>query len=75
MKMASRSIDVISKTNKLHVQHTFFLKTNLDVEHPFCLSLPLFCTNSTPFRGTKTSNLIRLFCFQSLALALGLLST
>ena len=79
MKMASRSIDLISKKKKqiaraLHVQHTFSLKTNLYVEHPFCLSLPLFCTTATLFCETKTSDFIRLFCFQSLALALALLS-
>ena len=124
--------------NKLHVQHTFFSnqpkkKTNLHVQHAFCLSLPLFCTITTLFCRTKTSNFlvthyfcggivvcaypmfcllcscsllfftaahfylagrqhfssshsrfefscfssykIRLFCFQSLALALSLLST
>ena len=36
--MTSRSIDLISKKNKLHVQHTFFLiskKTNLHVQHAF----------------------------------------
>ena len=39
MKMASRSIDLISKKKtNLHVQHTFFLiskKTNLHVQHAF----------------------------------------
>ena len=59
--MASRSIDLISKKNKLHVQHTFFLiskKTNLHVQHGFCLSLPLFCTTTTLFCRTKTSNFL-----------------
>ena len=42
MKMASRSIDLISKKNKsLHEQHTFFLiskkKKNLHVQHTFFL--------------------------------------
>ena len=38
------SIDLISK------------KTNLHVQHAFCLSLPLFCTTTTLFCRTKTSN-------------------
>ena len=45
MKMASRSIDLISKKNKLHVQHTFSSnqqKTNLHVQHAF-LSFPCRC--------------------------------
>ena len=46
MKMASRSIDLISKKKK---------KTNL---HAFCLSLPLFCTTTTQFCRTKTSNIL-----------------
>ena len=61
--MASRSIDLISKKNKLHVQHTFFLiskKTNLHVQHAFCLSLPLFCTTTTLFCWTKTPNCLLL---------------
>ena len=61
--MASRSIDLISKKNKLHVQHTFFsnlnsTKTNLHVQHAFCLSLPLFCITTTLFCRTKTSNFL-----------------
>ena len=38
MKMASRSIDLISKKTTLHEQHTFFLiskTTNLHVQHAF----------------------------------------
>ena len=46
MKMASRSIDLISK------------KTNLHVRHAFCLSLPLFCTTTTLSCRTKTSNVL-----------------
>ena len=45
MKMASRLIDLISKKNKLHVQHTFSSnqqKTNLHVQHSF-LSFPCRC--------------------------------
>ena len=136
MKMASRSIDLISKKTNCTCSTLFFLiskKTNLHVQHAFCLSLPLFCTTTTLFCRTKTSNFlvthyfyggivvcaypifcllcscsllfftaahfhlagrqhfslshsrfefscfssykIRLFCFQSLALALSLLST
>ena len=61
MKMASRSMDLISqkkKKNKLHVQHNFFLisnKTNLHVQHAFCFSLPMFCTTTTLFCRTKSS--------------------
>ena len=43
------------------MQHNFFLisnKTNLHVQHAFCLSLPLFCTTTTVFCGTKTSNFL-----------------
>ena len=39
----------------------FFLvskKTNLHVQHPFCLSLPLFCTTTTLFCRTKTPNFL-----------------
>ena len=136
MKMASRSIDLISKKTNCTCSTLFFLiskKTNLHVQHAFCLSLPLFCTPTALFCRTKTSNFpvthyfyggivvyaypivcllcscsllfftaahfrfagrqhvslshrrfecscfssykIRLFCFQSLALALSLLST
>ena len=39
MKMALRLTDLISKKNKSHVQHTFFLlvskKANLHVQHAF----------------------------------------
>ena len=45
MEMASRLIDLISKKNKLHVQHTFSSnqqKTNLHVQHAF-LSFPCRC--------------------------------
>ena len=47
--------------NRLHVQYTFFLisrKINLHVQHAFCLSLPLFCTPTTLFCRTKTSNFL-----------------
>ena len=59
MKMASRLIDLTSKKNKMHVQHTFSSnkqKTNL---HAF-LSFPCRCffTTSTLFCTTKTSNLL-----------------
>ena len=64
--MASRSIDLISKI-KLQVQHALFFliskKTNIHVQHAFCPSLPLFCTTTTLFRRTKTSNfLVTHFC-------------
>ena len=66
MKMASRSIDLISKI-KLQVQHALFFliskKTNMHVQHAFCPSLPLFCPTTTLFRRTKTSNfLVTHFC-------------
>ena len=59
MKMASRSIDLISKKNKLHVQHTFFSnqqnkkKTNLHVQHAFCLFLRCFAQLQRCFVGLK----------------------
>ena len=60
MKMASRSIDLISKKKKTNCTCStlFFLisnKTNLHVQHAFCLSLPLFCTTTTLFCRTKLS--------------------
>ena len=33
-------------------------KTNLHVQHPFCLSFPLFCTTTTLFCRTKTPNFL-----------------
>ena len=42
----SRSIDLINK------------KTNLHVQHAFCLFLPLFCTTTMQFCTTKTSNFL-----------------
>ena len=59
MKTASRSIDLISKKNKLHVQHTFFSnqqnkkKTNLHVQHAFCLFLRCFAQLQRCFAGLK----------------------
>ena len=44
--MASRLLNLISKKTNLHVQHAFFL------------SLLLFCTTTTLFCRTKTSNLL-----------------
>ena len=48
--------------NKLHVQYTFFSnqekKTNLHVQHAFCLSLPLFCATTMLFCRAKTSNFL-----------------
>ena len=44
MKMASRSIDLISKKNKFALEHAF--------------SLPLFRTTTTLFCRTKTSNFL-----------------
>ena len=57
--MASRSTDLISKKTNCTCSTLFFLiskKTNLHVQHAFCLSLPLFCTPTTLFCRTKTSN-------------------
>ena len=59
MKMAS--IDLISKKTNCTCSTLFFLiskKTNLHVQHAFCLSLPLFCTTTTLFCRTKTSNFL-----------------
>ena len=59
--MASRSIDLISKKTNCTCSTLFFLiskKTNLHVQHAFCLSLPLFCTTTTLFCRTKTSNFL-----------------
>ena len=59
--MASRSIDQISKKTNCTCSTLFFLiskKTNLHVQHAFCLSLPLFCTTTTLFCRTKTSNFL-----------------
>ena len=42
----SRTIDLINK------------KTNLHVQHAFCLFLPLFCTTTMQFGKTKTSNIL-----------------
>ena len=61
MKMASRSIDLISKKTNCTCSTLFFLiskKTNLHVQHAFCLSLPLFCTTTTLFCRTKTSDFL-----------------
>ena len=59
--MASRSIDRISKKTNCTSSTLFFLvskKTNLHVEHAFCLSLPLFFTTTTLFCRTETSNFL-----------------
>ena len=63
MKMASRLIDLISKKkNKLHVQHTFLLLLagNIFAREArfFVFPLPLFCTTTTLFCTTKTSNFL-----------------
>ena len=62
MKMASRSIDLISKKNKLHVQHTFFLISKKNkfarAARFFVFQLPLFCTTTALFCRTKTSNFL-----------------
>ena len=64
MKVASRLIDLISKKkkNKLHVQHTFLLLLagNLFAREArfFVFPLPLFCTTTTLFCTTKTSNFL-----------------
>ena len=133
MKMASRSIDLISKKTNCMCSTLFFVISQKKSTLSFCLSLQLFCTTITLFCGTNPSNFlvthyfyggivvcaypifcflcscsllfftaahfhlagrqhfslshsrfefscfssykIRLFCFQSLALALSLLST
>ena len=63
MKMASRSIALISQKTNFHVQPTLFFsnqqkkKRNLLVQHAFLLSLQLFYKTTMPFCATKTSNL------------------
>ena len=47
MKMASRLIDLISKKNKFARAARFFV-----------FPLPLFCTTTTLFCTTKTSNVL-----------------
>ena len=64
--MASRSIDLISKKTNYTCSTLFFLiskKTNLHVQHAFCLSLPLFCTTTTLFCRTKASNVLVTYYF------------
>ena len=54
------------QNTNLHVQHTFSLiskKTNLHEQQAFSLSLPLFCTTTTLFCGTKTSKFQVTHCF------------
>ena len=62
MKMASRSIDLISKKKTNCTCSTLFFlifkKNNLHVQHAFCLSLSLFCTTATLFCRTKTSRFL-----------------
>ena len=61
MKMASRSIDLISEKTNCTCSTLFFLisnKTNFHVQHTFCLSLPLFCKTTTLFYRTKSSNFL-----------------
>ena len=60
MKMASRLTDLISKKNKLHVYHTLSSskKQIARVARFFVLPLPLFCTTTTLFCTTKTSNFL-----------------
>ena len=44
------------KKKNLHMQHTFFLiskNTNFQLQHVFCLFLPLFCTTTMPFVRLK----------------------
>ena len=63
MKMAARSIDLICEKTNCTCSTLFFListkkKTNLHVQHAFCLSLQLFCITTTLFCRTKTSNVL-----------------
>ena len=61
MKMASRSIDLISEKTNCTCSTLFFLisnKTNFHVQHAFCLSFPLFCKTTTLFCRTKSSNFL-----------------
>ena len=61
MKMASRSIDLISKKQTNCTCRTLFFliskkkKTNLHVLHALRLSFPLFCTTTTRFCRSKSS--------------------
>ena len=57
----STSKDLISQKTNCTCSTLFFLiskKTNLHVQHAFCLSLPLFCITTTLFCRTKTSNFL-----------------
>ena len=61
MKMASRTIDLISKTPDCTCSTLFSNQQkikNLHVQHAFCLSWPLFCITTTLFCRTKTSNFL-----------------
>ena len=61
MKMASRSLDLITKKNKFARAAHFFLiskKTNLHVSRLFFFFLPLFCTTTMPFCTTETSKFL-----------------
>ena len=69
MKMASRSLDLISKKkqNKLHVQHTFFLigkKQICTCSRLFAFRCSFFCTTTTLFCRTKLSNALVTHYFQ-----------
>ena len=62
--MASRSIDLISKKNKLHVQHTFFSNQQNKKKNKFARAarflsfFALFCTTTTLFCRTKRPNFL-----------------
>ena len=62
MKMASRSIHLISKQKKIaHAAQSFFLLAKNQIctcSTLFCLSLPLFCGTTMPFCMTETSNFL-----------------
>ena len=62
MKMASRSIHLLSKQKQIaRAAQSFFLLAKNQIctcTTLFCLSLPLFCRTTMPFCMTKASNFL-----------------
>ena len=72
--MASRSIDLISKKTNCTCSTLFFLiskKANLQVQHAFCLSLPLFAQLQRCFvRLKRQTSLIHIIFMEKLSYVL-----